>query len=136
MKRIAFAAKYAAFCIAATAANLGVQAAVFAVLDWELELYAGMAAGTGAGLALKYILDKRFVFAFKARDAGDDLLRFLRYSSMGLATTAIFWLAEWTADAILPGAWGRYVGAVAGLALGYYAKYRLDKRFVFVAGGR
>ena len=25
----------------------------------------------------------------------------------------------------------RYVGGVIGLAIGYWAKYRLDKRFVF-----
>ena len=28
----------------------------------------------------------------------------------------------------------RYVGAVIGLSIGYVAKYRLDKRFVFING--
>lgn len=50
---------------------------------------------------------------------------------MGLATTAIFWGAELAFRAIWRTEMMRDLGAVLGLALGYFAKYRLDKRFVF-----
>ena len=52
---------------------------------------------------------------------------------MGLVTTAIFWGFEFTFDAIYQTKEMRYVGGVIGLAIGYYVKYQLDKRFVFVA---
>ena len=30
----------------------------------------------------------------------------------------------------------RYIGGVIGLAIGFYVKYQLDKKFVFVSGDR
>jgi putative flippase GtrA len=54
---------------------------------------------------------------------------------MGLVTTAIFWATEYAFWLV----WGtqlmREVGAVLGLAVGYIAKYQLDRRFVFVRMG-
>ena len=48
-----------------------------------------------------------------------------------MLTTAIFWGTELAFVALGDAPWLRYVGAVLGLAVGYTAKYRLDRRFVF-----
>ncbi len=90
-----------------------------------------MAAGTGVGLVVKYILDKRYIFRFRARNVVHDSRVFLLYALMGLATTAIFWGFEFGFHHIFASKEMRYLGGVIGLAIGYLTKYQLDKRFVF-----
>ncbi|MCL1962124.1 MAG: GtrA family protein [Desulfovibrionaceae bacterium] len=48
-----------------------------------------------------------------------------------MATTVIFWGFEFGFHAPFGTRWMRYLGGVIGLAIGYVAKYGLDKRFVF-----
>ena len=74
----------------ATAANIGAQ-------DLSIRLYTdahavllSVAAGTGVGLIVKYVLDKRYIFRFRARNAVHDSCTFVLYTVMGLATTVIF----------------------------------------------
>jgi formate/nitrite transporter FocA (FNT family) len=43
----------------------------------------------------------------------------------------IFWLTEWVGYRFIPNESGRYVGGVIGLGLGYFCKYRMDRRWVF-----
>ena len=90
-------------------------------------------AGTVVGLIIKYLLDKRWIFADPSTGLRAHGGKFALYSLVGLFTTAIFWGAETVAWL----AWGtnaaREAGAVLGLAIGYLIKYRLDKRFVFGA---
>ena len=50
---------------------------------------------------------------------------------MGLGTTAIFWGFEFSFDYLFDLKEMRYFGAVMGLSIGYYLKYKLDKKFVF-----
>ena len=50
---------------------------------------------------------------------------------MGVVTTVIFWGFEFAFDAIWNSMEMRYTGGVIGLAIGYYVKYQLDKRYVF-----
>lgn len=130
---------YVTFAGIATGVNLLVQRLVLAAgpeggpLPPAL-LSAGMAAGTVAGLAVKYALDKRWIFANAEGGAVRHGRKFALYSVMGLATTAIFWGMEgafwliWRSEAM------RELGAVIGLGLGYAVKYRLDRRFVFADG--
>lgn len=127
------AAIYALFALAATLANLGVQRIVSAAWPWPLRDLAALAAGTAAGLAAKYALDSRFVFAFRGRGAAQDLRAFVRYAATGALTTAIFWGIELGFLAVLRAEWARYAGGAIGLGLGYAAKYFLDRRFVFEA---
>lgn len=131
---------YALFAGVAIATNLLAQRGTAFVwrslaLREELEVYAALIVGTGAGLLVKYVLDKRFIFGFKATSVAHDLATFIFYSLMGIATTAIFWgvelLFELAGEA--PGA--RYVGGFIGLSIGYTVKYFLDRRFVFRTGG-
>jgi putative flippase GtrA len=53
------------------------------------------------------------------------------YTLMGLVTTVIFWGFEFGFHHLFESKEMRYLGGVIGLAIGYFAKYLLDRRFVF-----
>ncbi len=57
---------------------------------------------------------------------------FVLYSFMGVFTTAILWGTEYAFHLIFADDFMRYAGGVLGLTIGYYVKYQLDKRFVFI----
>lgn len=122
--------RYIAFAVVATLANLLVQRGVLAAVAFGGYPLA-LGAGTIAGLVIKYLLDKRWIFHDFSRGVGAHGKRFPLYVLMGVATTAIFWGSE-TAFWMAWGTQGaRELGAVLGLSVGYVVKYRLDRRFVF-----
>lgn len=123
---------YAILALIATAINIGAQDLMRRVYTGPFHLALSIALGTGAGLIVKYILDKRYVFCFKAKTPRHDGRVFMLYSAMGLVTTFIFWGFELGFDHFFQSTAMRYSGALIGLALGYLAKYHLDKRYVFL----
>lgn len=125
------AGAYALFALAATLVNLGVQRIASAVWTWGMRDLAVLAAGTGAGLVVKYLLDSRWIFGFRGRGAVQDLGAFVRYAATGVLTTGIFWAVELGFLSVFRAEWARYAGGAAGLCLGYTAKYFLDRRLVF-----
>lgn len=129
---VTLALRYTAFAIAATAVNIATQDVATAVYQGPYALWAGILAGTGTGLVTKYLLDRRWIFGEGRADLAEHSVKFTLYTLMGVATTLVFWVTEWTFDRLSGGdeLW-RYTGAVLGLAVGYSVKYRLDKRFVF-----
>jgi len=127
-----FVGLYAFFAALSIALNLLIQDIVLRSYPGRFRLLLAMVLGTLAGLALKYILDKVWIFRYKHRDAAHNLRTFIAYSAMGTATTSIFWLCEYTAVMIQDSSVSRNAGALVGLIIGYYVKYRLDKRYVFV----
>lgn len=141
MTGLRLAGLYAAFGALATAANLGAQAAVHGVLPpGGAEGGAGpaywlaLAVGTGVGLVVKYLLDKRWIFADLSTGIAAHGKRFSLYTLMGVATTVIFWGTQ-TAFFLATGSRAMlYLGGAIGLAIGYWVKYRLDRRFVFTPG--
>lgn len=122
---------YTIFAGISTLANLAGQEAAIRLYSgpWGIEL--ALAFGTGVGLVVKYLLDKKWIFRYVTKSAAHDGRLFLLYTTMGLATTAVFWGAELGAQAVWGTKEARYAGGVAGLALGYWIKYNLDKRYVF-----
>ena len=122
---------YAILALFATAANIGAQDIVIRGYSGAFDVLISVAVGTGVGLFVKYILDKRYIFRFRARNSMHDSQTFALYSLMGLATTAIFWGFEFTFYHIFETREMRYFGGIIGLAIGYVAKYHLDKRYVF-----
>lgn len=130
---MSLALRYALFAVLATLANLGAQRAVLALspADPALSFAAALIAGTGVGLVVKYVLDKRYIFYDRSTGLAAHSRRFSLYTAMGIVTTLIFWGTE-TAFWLT---WGtdlaRETGAVLGLAVGYVVKYRLDKAYVF-----
>jgi len=134
---LSVALRYAAFAAAAAALNLGTQWVVVRLWPWGLQSLAALAAGTAAGLLLKYVLDKRWIFGFTPPSRGDDVKRFLLYTCTGVATTALFWGVELLFIVALGTPWARYAGGAAGLCVGYASKYLLDRSLVFsVRAGR
>ncbi len=123
--------RYILFAIISTIVNLLFQYLSFFVYSGFLAIYVAMFNGTLAGLVLKYILDKKYIFYHKPKSKKDDGKKFLLYSLMGLFTTFIFWGFEIWFDWLIGGEGGKYIGAVVGLGIGYVVKYNLDKKFVF-----
>jgi putative flippase GtrA len=127
------AAIYALLAAIATATNIGAQAGFLLVYSGAYAIALSIMVGTGIGLIIKYILDKRYIFRFKAENAAHDSKVFMLYASTGLITTAVFWGFELSFHALFGTDQMRYLGGVIGLAIGYVTKYELDKRFVFRA---
>ncbi|HJO12831.1 MAG: GtrA family protein [Gammaproteobacteria bacterium] len=128
------AMKYIVFAGLATLINLASQESSMALYQGSYALVIAMVAGTLTGLVSKYLLDKHFIFYHKTDRAAQDLSQFLFYGLTGVFTTVIFWGFELGFDFLYGTRGARYTGAVIGLAIGYLIKYRLDKRYVFVAG--
>ena len=123
--------RYSAFAILATAINLGVQRLVLANGSSAFYFAFAVGAGTLAGLVVKYILDKRWIFHDSETGVKAHRVKFSRYTAMGLITTTIFWGTETSFWLIWQTHLMRELGAVIGLSIGYVAKYHLDRRYVF-----
>ena len=122
---------YMLLALVATIANIGTQELATRLYAGPFAIVLAMLAGTAVGLVVKYVLDKRYIFRFRARDLGHDSRTFALYTLMGLATTVIFWGFELGFEHLFASRGMRYLGAVIGLAIGYVTKYHLDKRYVF-----
>lgn len=137
MNRAELVLRYGAFALVSMLANLGAQRAVLHVVDGNRGFILAVAVGTGVGLVLKYVLDRRWIFYDRTSGLAVHGRDFTLYTAMGIVTTLIFWVTEtvfwlvWQTDLM------REIGAILGLTVGYAVKYRLDSRFVFrtAAGG-
>ncbi|MCW8826955.1 MAG: GtrA family protein [Gammaproteobacteria bacterium] len=125
------AVTYTIIAIIATLANIGGQELVVQLWPFEYLVTLSIFFGTGVGLVVKYLLDKRYIFQFTTDNLSHDAKLFVLYTAMGVITTAIFWGVEWSFHAIYQTKEMRYLGGVIGLAIGYLIKYQLDKRYVF-----
>lgn len=132
MSALHIALLYALFALLATLANLGGQRLALGLFgDAAPALVLAMAFGTGTGLVVKYVLDRRWIFARGFEHLAREAATFMLYTLTGAFTTLLFWAIEaafWFATRQHA---MRELGAVVGLAMGYGLKYRLDRRFVF-----
>lgn len=132
MGAMPIATAYTLFAVLATISNILTQETSLRLYDGAWGIPISIAAGTATGLAVKYLLDKRYIFRFQTRDISHDARTFAMYATVGLATTTIFWGFELAFHALFSSKEMRYLGGTLGLAIGYLAKYQLDKRIVFV----
>ena len=128
---IRLATLYTAFAIVATFFNILAQDICSYIYSGPFYILISIIVGTGVGLVIKYILDKKYIFKYKTQNAQHDGKVFMLYTLMGIFTTIIFWGFEFGFHAIFATKEMRYVGGVIGLMIGYICKYYLDKRFVF-----
>lgn len=129
---LSIAVLYSAFALLSMAINLGSQ---MLSMHWYVGAYAvevSILVGTIAGLPLRYLLEKRYIFSFKSDGVAHDGWLFVLYSFMGVFTTLIFWGVEYAFHLLFSTDAMRYLGGAIGLAIGFFVKYQLDKRFVFV----
>lgn len=134
--RARLVAAYSLFAAIAAGVNLGSQWCCVAAagrigLPPSKAIWPALLVGTGTGLVVKYVLDKRFIFDDRATGLKAHGQQFSLYSVMGLMTTAIFWGTEVLFSRIDPSGRLIYLGGAIGLAIGYVVKYELDRRFVF-----
>lgn len=123
---------YLLFAAIATAVNLGCQQVILSRWDGERTVFAALIVGTLAGMPVKYVLDRRYIFRFTATEDTRETQMFITYAGFAGITTVIFWGCELVAGAITGTNAGHLVGGAIGLAIGYALKYRLDRKWVFV----
>jgi putative flippase GtrA len=122
---------YTIFAICATIANIAGQDISTRIYQGPFDITLSIFVGTGVGLVLKFWLDKRYIFQYQTISIQHGSKTFYLYTVMGLITTVIFWGFEFAFDAIYQTKEMRYIGGIIGLAIGYYVKYQLDKKYVF-----
>jgi putative flippase GtrA len=125
--------RYACFAVLAGLVTLVTQAAFLQIYSGPLGLTIALVLGTGTGLLAKYLLDKRWIFFDTSTGAAAHGKTFSLYTATGVVTTVIFWGLEYAFDGLTPDGRWRYLGGAIGLAIGYIAKFQLDRRFVFAA---
>lgn len=139
---------YALFAVIAIAINLGVQHGTISlmtaislgvkgihlpyVFQGPWNMLVGMFVGTIVGLLVKYVLDKKYIFDFKPKNLKADSGAFILYSAMGIVTTVIFYATQLLFFKLFSTQVAFYIGGAVGLSIGYWVKYELDKRFVFI----
>lgn len=122
---------YSFFAVVAIAANMLGQAISIRMLTSTYALMGSILIGTAAGLVVKYVLDRRFIFGVQRQALSREGATLAFYSITGVGTTAIFWGTELAFHAVFDAEVWRYIGGVLGLTLGYILKFRLDRRYVF-----
>lgn len=124
------ATRYVLFAVIATVANFAAQELVIGITP-VAPLALSILAGTAVGFAVKYVLDKKWIFYDRYTSHSGEVRKATLYALFSVLTTAVFWAFEigfwmiWQTDA------AKYTGGAIGLAIGYLAKYSLDRRFVF-----
>lgn len=128
------ATMYTLFAALSTAANLLTQKLVSTMLG-DAAFWIGMLAGTGVGLLVKYVLDKKWIFGHSGTSLSRETRSFILYSLAGCVTTVIFWGFELSFHVAFQAESMRYLGGAIGLAVGYVVKYHIDRRGAFRGGG-
>ena len=87
------AIRYVIFAAFSTAVNLLAQAIAF---NWApvAPLLTSIACGTVAGFAVKYLLDKHWIFYDRYESADREFWKVLLYGIFSVLTTLIFWGTE------------------------------------------
>jgi putative flippase GtrA len=132
--RLRLIVSYAGFALIATVVNLGTQRLLLGDSVQPLRFAIALVAGTLAGMAVKYVLDSRWIFRAAPASAATHGRRIGKYAGTSVVTTLLFWGTEAAFFAVSPTQGSREAGALLGLAMGYVLKYHLDRRLVFAEG--
>ena len=131
-KAAKIAVSYTLFAVLSTAINIGSQMLSIWIYKGPLSIEISILIGTAMGLPLRYFLEKRYIFNFTSKNLVHDGKLFVFYSAMGVITTLIFWGTEYAFHLVYDTDLMRYLGGIIGLSIGFYVKYQLDKKYVFV----
>ena len=123
---------YTLFAVLSTTINIGSQMLSIWIYKGPLSVEISILVGTAMGLPLRYFLEKRYIFNFTSKNLVHDGKLIFFYSAMGVITTLIFWGSEYAFHLIYDTDVMRYIGGIFGLSIGFYVKYQLDKKYVFV----
>ena len=129
--RIAFL--YSLFAVSSIVINIGSQMISILTYSGAFSVELSILIGTVTSLPIRFILEKHYIFNFTSKNIAHDGKLFVLYTCMAVITTLIFWGMEYTFHLIYNSDEMRYVGGVIGLTIGFYVKYQLDKKYVFVS---
>lgn len=124
--------RYVCFAIVSTLVNFATQELVIGLAP-VAPLASSILAGTATGFTVKYLLDKRWIFHDGYTTHADEARKVALYAAFSVLTTLVFWGFEISFWTIWQTDLAKYAGGAMGLALGYLAKFMLDRRFVFRA---
>ena len=127
---------YTLFAVVSTAINIGSQILSIWIYKGPFSVEISILIGTIVGLPLRYVLEKKHIFDFTSENFTHDGKLFVFYSAMGVITTLIFWGTEYAFHLIYDTDLMRYLGGIIGLSIGFYVKYQLDKKYVFVTSSK
>ena len=130
MRAVTIVVRYVLFAVVATLVNLAAQEVAIRLAPIA-PLAVSILAGTAAGFAVKYILDKNWIFYDAYTTHRDEARKVTLYALFSVVTTLVFWGFEVGFWAIWRTDFAKYAGAVLGLAIGYAAKFALDQTYVF-----
>ncbi len=122
--------RYLLFACLATLVNLVMQEITIRIAPIA-PLTSSIVMGTAAGFILKYALDKKCVFDDAYEGHRQEFHKIILYAAFSVLTTLVFWGFEVVFWMIWQTDLAKYTGAVIGLAIGYAAKFVLDRTFVF-----
>jgi hypothetical protein len=122
--------RYVLFALLCSVLNLSVQETVTRIAP-AFPIAVSILAGTAVGFIAKYILDKYWIFMDPVESRGKEFAKVAGYGLFGIATTLLFWLVELTFWYAWKTTAAKYIGAALGLSLGNWAKYLLDRRYIF-----
>jgi putative flippase GtrA len=131
---VRIAVLYSLFAVVSTTINIGSQMLSLGAYRGPYSVEISILFGTTMGLPLRYFLEKKYIFKFTSKNLSHDGKLFVGYSAMGVITTLIFWGTEYAFHLIYNTDFMRYLGGIIGLSIGFYLKYQLDKKYVFVRG--
>ena len=123
--------KYFVFCVFATFINLLSQRIILQNYIHANNYYLALLIGTATGLITKYFLDKNYIFKDYDNSIKNNSKQFSLYLLNGIITTLIFWGTESLFYFLYKTNNAREFGALVGLSIGYFLKYKLDKKYVF-----
>jgi putative flippase GtrA len=131
MDKARVAYTYTAIATVASLANLLLQFLFLKIYTATYAVELSILIATAIILPFKYIADKKLIFKFIAVGPAQDFRKFANYTFVSIFTVAIFWGTEYGAHMFFGRDDLRYLGGAIGLGLSFYAKYQLDKIFVF-----
>ena len=131
-KSVQITVLYTLFAVLSTVINISSQMVSTWAYKGAFAVELSILVGTAIGLPLRYFLEKQYIFSFTSKNLAHDGKLFVFYSAMSAVTTLIFWGTEYAFHLIYDADYMRYIGGVTGLTIGFYVKYQLDKKYIFV----
>jgi putative flippase GtrA len=128
-RRIACA--YVAIATVASSTNILLQFLFVRFVDVPYAVELSVAFATALVLPFKYVADKKIIFKYRVDHVRKDLRTLIAYTLVSVVTVAVFWSTEFAFHYLFASEVLRYVGGIIGLAVSFYVKYRMDKKFVF-----
>ena len=136
---------YIIFAIISTIINISTQVGVQFVLDKidlivfkqtifsniTIGLFIKLSIATIVAFLFKFIVDKFLIFEDREKNVLKGLGQIFIYGLFAVFTTLIFWGTVFIFRIIFDTFVAEIIGSVIGLAIGYTAKFFLDRKFVF-----